>query len=240
MKIGVQLYSIKSISEAEGLEASLKKAHELGYDCVEFAGYFGLSTEEICTLLKKYELETAGIHQGIDGLRNDFDGVLAFAKAIGAYSLCVPWYNSETIEEWLNLAKELNEYGKKFREAGILFGYHNHAHEFNEIDGKRPIDIILENTDPENVFFEMDTHHVVNGKCSPIEYAEKYRDRIPVIHVKDNINGGDCTLGEGSIDFPAVFGNAGKIDVYVVENENHGTNLKELEDSAVYLKSILK
>ena len=239
MKIGVQLYSIKTISETEGLKAALKKASELGYDCVEFAGYFGLTPDEINTLLKEYGLEVAGIHQGIEGLRNDFEGVLGFAKAIGAYSLCVPWYSCETVEAWIEFAKELNEFGKKFRHSGILLGYHNHAHEFKEIDGKRPIDIILENTDAENVFFEMDTHHVVNGGCDPVEYAKKYENRIPVIHVKDNINGGDCTLGEGCVDFPAVFKNAGKIDVYVVENENHGTNLKELEDSASYMKSIL-
>jgi sugar phosphate isomerase/epimerase len=239
MKIGVQLYSIKNISETEGLAAALKKAKELGYDCVEFAGYFGLTPDEINALLKEYKLEVAGIHQGIDGLRNDFENTLEFAKAIGAYSLCVPWYNCETVDEWIKLANELNEYGKKFREAGILFGYHNHAHEFKEIDGKRPIDIILENTNAENVFFEMDTHHVVNGGCSPVEYAKKYADRIPVIHVKENKGGNDTTIGKGDIDFPAVFKNAGKIDYYVVENENHGTNLKEIEDSAAYLKSIL-
>ena len=239
MKIGVQLYSIKNISETEGLAEALKKAHELGYDCVEFAGYFGLSPDEINALLKENSLEVAGIHSGIDALRNDFESTLDFAKKIGAYSYCVPWHNCETVEAWVEFAKELNEYGKKLRDAGILLGYHNHAHEFKEIDGKRPIDIILENTDPENVFFEMDTHHVVNGGCSPIEYADKYRDRIPVIHVKENKGGNDTTLGTGDIDFPAVFKNAGKINVFIVENENHGTNLKELEDSAVYLKSIL-
>ena len=239
MKIGVQLYSIKNISETEGLAAALKKASELGYDCVEFAGYFGLTPDEINALLKEYNLEVAGIHSGVDALRNDFDVTLDFAKKIGAFSYCIPWYNCETVEGWVEFAKEINEYGKKFREAGILLGYHNHAHEFKEIDGKRPIDIILENTDAENVFFEMDTHHVVNGGCDPVEYAKNYCNRIPVIHVKENKGGNDCTLGTGDIDFPAVFKNAGDIKVYVVENENHGTNEKELEDSAVYLKSIL-
>ena len=71
MKIGVQLYSIKNISETEGLAAALKKAHELGYNCVEFAGYFGMTADEINALLKKYNLEVAGIHQGIDGLSGD-------------------------------------------------------------------------------------------------------------------------------------------------------------------------
>ena len=53
MKIGLQLYSIKDISANEGLEASLRKAHEYGYDCVEFAGFFGLTADEVAALLKK-------------------------------------------------------------------------------------------------------------------------------------------------------------------------------------------
>lgn len=239
MKIGVQLYSMHKISAEQGLDISVAKAHEFGYDCVEFAGYFGLSTTEILRLLDKNELEVAGIHQDINGLRNDFDNVLKTAKELGAYSLCVPYYNSETVQGWLDLAKELDEYGKRFNDAGILFGYHNHAHEFTPIDGQIPIDLILENSGKENVFFQMDTHHVVNGKQSPVEYAKKYADRIPVIHVKENKDGNDCTLGEGNIDFLSVFKNAGKINVYVVENENHGTNEKELLESAAYLKNIL-
>ncbi len=239
MKIGVQLYSMHNVSQEQGLSVSIAKAHEFGYNCVEFAGYFGLSTTEMLRLLDKNELEVAGIHQDINGLRNDFDGVLKIAKELSAYSLCVPYYNSDSLQGWIDFAKEINEYGKRFNDAGILFGYHNHAHEFCAVDGQMPIDLILENSEKENVFFQMDTHHVVNGKCSPVEYAKKYAGRIPVIHVKDNKDGGDCTLGEGSVDFPSVFNAAGKIDIYVVENENHGTNEKELFDSAVYLKSIL-
>lgn len=239
MKIGVQLYSLHNVSVDQGLEASISKAHSFGYDSVEFAGYFGLSTPEILSLLDKYELEVAGIHQDINGLRNDFEGVLRTAKELGAYSLCVPYYNAKTVQEWLDFANELNEFGKRFNDAGILFGYHNHAHEFNAVDGQIPIDLILENSDKENVFFQMDTHHVVNGKHSPVEYAKKYEGRIPVIHVKENKDGNDCTLGEGNIDFPSVFKNAGKINVFVVENENHGTNEKELLDSVAYLKKIL-
>jgi len=239
MKIGVQLYSLHNVSAEQGLEASIAKAHAFGYDSVEFAGYFGLTTPEILRLLDKNELEVAGIHQDINGLRNDFEGVLKTAKELSAYSLCVPYYNAETVQGWIDLAKELDEYGKRFGDAGILFGYHNHAHEFNSLDGQIPIDLILENCDKENVFFQMDTHHVVNGKHSPEEYAKKYEGRIPVIHVKENKDGKDCTLGDGNIDFPSVFKNAGKINVFVVENENHGTNEKELSDSAVYLKSIL-
>ena len=240
MKIGLQLYSIKEISENEGLAAALKTASEYGYDSIEFAGFFGLSADDILKELDTYSLEVAGIHQGISALREDTDLVIKTAKELGAYSLCVPWYTCETAEGWIELGKELNEYGKKFRDAGILFGYHNHAHEFVDICGVKPIDLIFENCDKENVFFQMDTYHVVNGGCSPVEYAKKYCDRIPVIHVKDNLDGKDCAVGTGCVDFPSVFREAGKICSFVVENENFGNNEKELIDSAAYLKSIIK
>ncbi len=239
MKIGLQLYSLNDVSKEQGLAVTIAKAKEYGYDSVELAGCFGLSTSEILEILGKYELEVAGMHIGINEIRADFDGVLKCAKQLKSYSLCVPWYNADSLEGWKDFAKELDEYGKRFTDEGILFGYHNHAHEFKTIDGQFPIDLILENSSPENVFFQMDTHHVVNGNCSPVEFAKKYSGRIPVIHVKDNKNGGDCTLGDGCVDFPSVFKNAGKIDVFVVENENFGVNEQELIDSAVYLKSIL-
>lgn len=239
MKIGLQLYSIKNISEEHGLAKALSKAASFGYDSVEFAGYYGLSVTEILRELDKNNLEVAGIHQGIDAIKDDIFSVIKTAKGLGAYSLCVPWYICDSVNDWIEFAKQLNEYGKRFNDAGILFGYHNHAHEFVEIDGIKPIDIILENSEKENVFFQMDTYHVVNGNCSPVEYAAKYRDRIPVIHVKDNLNGKDCAVGKGCVDFPSVFKSAGKINSFVVENENFGTNEQEIIDSALYLKTIL-
>lgn len=239
MKIGLQLYSIKNISEERGLCETLKKASALGYDSVEFAGYFGLSAEEILRELDKNNLEVAGIHQGVEALREDFDGILKMAKSLGAYSYCVPWFISESIEDYEKLGKELNEYGKRFNDEGIIFGYHNHSHEFKALHGVMPIDAILENCSSENVFFEMDTRHIVVAGQDPAEYAKKYSGRIPVLHARDNNGIADCAVGDGKVDFPSVLQNAGKINVFVVENENFGKNEEELANSVNYLKSII-
>lgn len=239
MKIGLQLFSIKNISEERGLCETLKKAGQLGYDSVEFAGYFGLAVDEILRELDKNNLEVAGIHQGVDSLRNDFDETLKTAKALGAYSFCVPWFSADTIDEYKKFGKELEEYGKRFNDEGIVFGYHNHAHEFKAIDGTMPIDAILENCSGENVFFEMDTRHIVVAGQDPVEYAKKYSGRIPVLHARDNNGTADCAVGDGKVDFPNVLKNAGKINVFVVENENFGKNEDELADSVKYLKTII-
>ena len=236
MKYGLQLYSIKTISQAKGLRESLKKAKEYGYDCVEFAGFFGLTADEVCEELKKNGLETAGIHYSYADIKNDPKAAVEFSKSIGAYSVCIPWINFDSAEKWVDFGKEINEYGKMFNDAGILFGFHNHVHEFEPIDGQLPIDLILENSDSKNVFFELDTRHAAIAGCDPVKYAEKYKGRIPVLHARDTDGVNDCAVGKGIVDFPGVAKAAGDIKIFVVENENFDKNEQELIDSAKYLR----
>lgn len=236
MKIGLQLYSIKTTSETKGLPAALKKAHELGYDSVEFAGFFGLTPSEVLEELKKNDLEVAGIHHGYGELVKDVKECVKLAKDVGAYSLCVPSASFETAKEWENFGKQMNEWGKYFREANILFGYHNHRHEFVPVDGQMPIDLIFENCEPENVFFEMDTRHVVIANADPVYYAKKYTGRIPVLHARDTDGTEDCAVGYGKVDFPAVEKAANVIKLYIVENEMFDTNSEDLKKSADYLR----
>ncbi len=236
MKYALQLYSIKNISETQGLEASLKLASELGYDSVEFAGFYDKTVPEVLELLKKYNLEVAGMHYGLGEIQKDVDAAVNLAKELGAYSVCVPWYQADSTEGWIDFAKQLNEVGKAYKKAGILFGYHNHRHEFVEIDGKYPMDLILENSDAENVFFELDARHAAIAGVNPAEYAKKYAGRIPVLHARDAENEVDCTVGQGVVNFPALVKNAEIINVFIVENENFGVNQQQLSDSVTYLK----
>ena len=236
MKYALQLYSIKNISETDGLKATLKTAKDMGYDSVEFAGFYGLTTEEVLAELAKNELGVMGLHHGIAELRKDAAACVKLAKELGAYSLCVPHYNTDSAKGWADFGKELNEYGKMFRDAGILFGFHNHIHEFAPIDGATPIDLILENSDAENVFFEMDTRHVALANVDPVEYAKKYCGRINILHARDTDGNEDCAVGAGIVNFPEVVKLGGNINMFVVENENFGKNEQQLIDSAAYLR----
>ena len=235
MKYALQLYSIKGVSEGKGLKETLRLTAEYGYDSVEFAGFFGLTTEQVLEELKKNNLEVMGLHHGYGELKKDAASCVKLAKDLGAYSLCVPHFDANTVEAWVDFAKEMNEYGKMFREAGILFGYHNHIHEHLEFFGTSKIDILLENTDKENVFFEMDTRHTQLSGANPVEYAKKYSDRIKVLHARDTDGTEDCGVGAGIVDFKNVI-DACKVNMFVVENENFGKNEQQLIDSASYLR----
>lgn len=236
MKTGLQLYSIHDIVNERGIKTALMAAHVCGYDGVEFAGFGGLPADELKNELEKYGLETFGAHMGCNDFEEKYDETVAYLKTIGAPTVCVPWAKFDTAEEWADFGKRLDKIGAKLKEDGIRFGYHNHTQEFEKFDGKYALDIIFENTSPENVFLELDTRHAAVAGVNPSEVAEKYSDRMFVLHAKDTDMTNDVAVGCGVVDFKKVFGAADKIEYTVVENENVGKNLEEIRIGCKYIK----
>ena len=87
----------------------------------------------------------------------------------------------------------------------MKFGYHNHAHEFQKVENQAVmLDYMIENTNPEYVFFQMDVYWIVRGQHSPVDYFNKYPGRFTVLHIKDDKEIGDS----GMVGFDAIFRNA--------------------------------
>ena len=136
---------------------------------------------------------------------------------------------------WLGVPKSLkdldtycrlfNEIGKRCKENGILFGYHNHNHEFQKVEDKLMYDYMLENTNPEYVFFQMDVYWVVRGQNSPVEYFNRYPGRFKMLHLKDHREIGQS----GMVGFDAIFRNAETAGVQdiVAEIENYTLPVEE-------------
>ena len=112
------------------------------------------------------------------------------------------------------MAERFNEAGRLAREQyGVKFFYHNHDFEFTnkQPNGRPNYDILLEDTDPRYVWFELDLHWIVVGGESPVHYMQEYSERIPLYHVKDKTwrdrpSEQDWEdVGPGSIDFPDIF-----------------------------------
>ena len=110
---------------------------------------------------------------------------------------------SNNAEGLLAECELMNRIGEEANKRGLKFGYHNHSMEFVNVPGTdlKYEDFLIENTDPDKVFFELDVFWTVFGKQDPVEYLKKYPDRIRVLHIKD-----DYVIGEsGNIDFAAIF-----------------------------------
>ena len=240
MKVALQLYSIRDKVEKDFF-GSLKQVKEIGYDGVEFAGYGGIPANEMKAKLDQLGLAVAGSHVSYDDLKQDLEKEVSYAKEIGAYSVVCPWYQADSKEGWLKFFQDLNTFGKRFAQEGILFGYHNHKQEFEKLDGKYIMDLLLEHCDPEYVTAEFDVHWVYKGGESPLEYVKRYAERCRLLHAKEVAKDGesDTEVGDGIIPFPEIIKSLPKLEWLIVEQE--GFSIDEWESvrkSCDYLKSI--
>ena len=129
MKFGVQLYSLRETAEKEGAEKVLSLVSEAGYDGVEFAGFYGKTPEEMKALLEKYKLTAVSAHIGAAAVEEN----LPYIDALGIKYVFIPWAGTDTFtspEKYAELLEETKKAKALLDARGIVFGYHNHAHEY--------------------------------------------------------------------------------------------------------------
>lgn len=205
-KIGLQLYSIREEMEKD-MDAALKQVKEIGYDYVEFAGYFGHSAEEVKAMLDKYGLECVSVHQGPQLFEEEGQKAVDYLKTIGAKYCAIPHYPQEKLAgspEWEKTVELFTKVGKLLKENGIQQLYHNHDFEFNKFEDKFLLDWNYETIPAEYLQPQIDTCWVHYAGYNPAEYLMKYAGRIKVVHLKDFV----CEkLGGGPVY--ALIGNDG-------------------------------
>lgn len=185
LKVGIQLYSLRDKMEAD-MYGTLKAVKEMGYDCVEFAGYFGKTAEEIRGMLDELGLECISVHQTIDWYEKDGVDAVNFVKALGAKYSAIPWYKVEEYHNnWDATIEKFSKVGKLLSENGLKMLYHNHDFEFEKKDGEIIIDKLYSTVDSNYLNPEFDTCWIKYAGYEPTEYLAKYAGRINVVHIKD-------------------------------------------------------
>ncbi len=184
MKYGLQLYSVRDITEKD-FEGALKQVAEMGYDMVEPAGFFGHSAEEVAAMLQRFGLTCCSTHTGADEVFNHCDATIAYHKAIGCEDIIIPGAKISTAEDVAGLVKNINLCQPKIEAAGLRLHYHNHSAEFlPNRDGQIVEEVLAEQTD---ILFELDTFWLFNAGLRAVDVMEKLRDRVRLIHLKDGI-----------------------------------------------------
>ncbi|MBE7044025.1 MAG: sugar phosphate isomerase/epimerase [Ruminococcaceae bacterium] len=187
-KIGIQLYTLREEMEKD-VEATLKAVAEMGYDCVEFAGYFGKTAEEMKALLDRYGLEAISVHQGYDPfIGADAQAQVDYLKTLGVKFCAIPWMGVEKHagnDVYPQTVEEITKVGKLLKDNGIQLLYHNHDFEFETFEGKYLLDWLYESVPAEYLQTELDCCWVKYAGEEPVKYIKKYADRADVLHLKD-------------------------------------------------------
>ncbi|MCL6547595.1 MAG: sugar phosphate isomerase/epimerase [Alicyclobacillus sp.] len=247
LKIGLQMYTVRDEARKDFV-GTLRRVAELGYEGVEFAGYGGLSAEELSRSLREFGLEAVGSHIDVFRLRDHLEEEVAFQSALGCrYAVCpgLPEEFRRDETAWRKTFDLLEACGRRFREAGITFGYHNHSFEFEQtVGGQFAFDALFAATSPEHVQAEMDVCWVQHAGQDPVAYVRRYAGRLPLIHLKDlrlSEDGRPLTvvLGQGMVDLPAVISaaeEAGAEWLIVEQDECQAPPLESIADDIAWLR----
>lgn len=252
---GLQLYSLRESFKAD-VAASLDKVKALGIREVELASNYQLKPEQLLGLLRERGLSAVSGHYQYPAMQKDIEGAVAEAKALGLKYVACPWiphpdtgFDEETCRRAI---ADFNRWGEAFAKEGIRFAYHPHGFEFLPHREGRMLDLLIRETKPEAVSFEMDVFWIAQAGEDPVQWLEKYPNRWVLLHLKDLRKGAavglvpkrvaktdQVALGTGVVDWPKVLRVASKIGVkhYFIEDESPSVE-EQLPVSVRYLKSL--
>jgi sugar phosphate isomerase/epimerase len=247
---GIQLYSVK---EDMAIDAQSTMRSLAGYGYKQFEGFdggkgilWGMPPAEFKSLMSETGTTMVASHANVF---ENLDAQAAQAAEVGMKYLICPWIGPQkSLDDYKKKANEFNRIGEKLKSYGLRFAYHNHDYTFISQEGSIPQDILMDNTDPALVDFEMDIYWVHVANVNPAEYLAKYPGRFRLCHLKDAESGtGDphqrgVLLGAGEIPYLDLIKESKKIgmEYFIVEQERFptGTPMEAAEANAKYLASL--
>lgn len=206
-RIGLQLYTVRELMRTD-VARTLERVAQVGYEEVEFAGYFGETPTRIRGLLDSLGLTSPSTHLSLRELGPGLQRSLDLAQAIGHRYLVVPSLDPRdrrTLDDYRRVAAALDQAGEAARSRGLRVAYHNHDFELEPLGGVLPYDVLLRKTDPALVFFEMDFYWMASGRADSLAYFRRHPGRFHLCHLKDMDGRGEMAdVGAGQLDFGAL------------------------------------
>ena len=245
-------YQLYCSREFPPLEKTAKMLVDSGYAEVEgFPGNFQ-DVANTKAVLDAHNLTMPSGHFGLDALEGDLRSCVGIARELGMISMYAPYIVPDErptdIAGWQAYAGRLAVMGKKVRDEGFHFGWHNHDFELARLeDGSTPLDILF--GADEQLQWEADLAWVAVGKASPLECISKYQNRITSVHIKDIAPAGQCEdedgwadVGHGTLDWPRLLKAvaASPVRHYVVEHDKPSDDARFASRSAEFLKQHLQ
>lgn len=243
-RVGIQLYTVRRQASAD-LGGTLQRLAQIGYKEVELAGYYNHTAAEFRDLLKAQGLTSPSGHIAIDLIQNNPAKTFDDAHTVGHQWITVPSLprgKHETVDDWKQVAAQFTSAAKAAKAAGFRFAFHNHNDIVRSTNGVLPIEILMAETDPSLVFFQMDIYWAVSGGADPLALLAKYPGRFRMFHVKDGrppfTDASQTDVGKGAIDFKPILAAGKGIEHYFVESDSAADPLAFADASYKYLSTM--
>jgi sugar phosphate isomerase/epimerase len=251
---GLQLYSVRA-QMAKDVDGTLAQVHAWGIKYVELAGTYGLSPEQFKAKLAEHGLDAVSGHFPFEQWSENPEAVLLQARDLGLVEVGCAWipHSGNFDEATCRHAIEVfNKAGKLAAQHHMHFFYHTHGYEFQPYLKDTLFDLLVQQTDPANVKFEMDIFWIVHAAQDPVRLLWKYPFRWELMHLKDMRAGtqtglltgssdvtNDVALGKGVIDLHAILSVARQVGVkwYFIEDESPDSE-EQIPQSLVYLRDL--
>ncbi|NLR69727.1 sugar phosphate isomerase/epimerase [Novosphingobium sp. ERN07] len=254
----LETYGPYTFSDPRQIEGWKKTAEMLGFSG---SGFFGLSTAQIKAVFAKHGLIVPSMHTDLFTLQTRMGELAEAAQALGATYVTLPSLPAEqraTFDDYKRAGDLFNKIGEDAKRHGVRFAYHNHGYGLAPVNGKVPLDTLLDATDPMSVFFEMDTYWTTAGGADPKDYLARYKGRYRMMHLKDMKGqhrfSGDGSgpsdwismfpfltyLGDGSLDMAGIIAAAqdSGVEHFFVEQDRADDLKVAITGSANYMKTI--
>jgi sugar phosphate isomerase/epimerase len=252
--IGLQLYSLRDQFKKD-IPGTLDQVHNFGIKYVELAGTYGLAPEKFKEQLDARGLKAISGHFPFEDCRDHIEDIAKSAKALGLEYVGCAWiphqdpFDEKTCRDAIAV---FNRAGEALAKHGLKFFYHTHGYEFLPYGNGTLFDLMMAETKPEFVRYQMDVFWIVHPNQDPVKLLEKYGSRFELMHLKDMKKGtptgiftghSDVTnnvpLGVGSLDWPAIFKAAKRAGVkwYFIEDESP-TAVEQIPQSLSYLEKV--
>jgi sugar phosphate isomerase/epimerase len=249
------MYTFRNVIPEIGLEETYDRVQEMGIKYVEGGPGEGQTPEEYLQMLEERDLQLASTGAGFGELRDNPQAVADRANELGAKFVMCAWIDHEVGNfNFLNASEAVevfNKAGEVLAENGLTFMYHAHGYEFQPHGEGTLFDYIVENTDPENVKFQMDVFWAHFGGANPEFLLKKYPNRWVSLHLKDMRKGtlkdhtgltdteNDVILGTGELNIPNIINAANEIGIdYMFIEDESSDPLYQVPETIEYLKSL--
>jgi len=253
-EIGLQLYSLRAQFQTD-VPGTLAKVKAMGVQTVELAGTYNVPPEQFRQQLEANGLNAVSAHYPYERLRDDAEGVAREAKILGLKYVGCAWiphgdsFDEKTCRE---AAAVFNHAGEVLAKNGLKFFYHAHGYEFQPYQDGNLLDLLMRETNPKFVNFEMDVFWIIHPGQDPVKLLQKYNQRWILMHLKGMKNStptglltghtdvsNDVAVGDGKIDYQPILKAAKKIGIkyFFIEDESPSSE-QQIPHSLEYLKTV--